>query len=113
MIIIDDNIGNITYIEENKEGFSNQTVMLNDRGILGKWKYHQTKLLTPGACICLMTDGISEDISPSDRSQIPMIFRNLSNIGQQEAESFLEKELKNWKTPNHTDDKSIAAILKL
>jgi serine/threonine protein phosphatase PrpC len=113
LIIIDDVRNGLSIMEENKKGFSNQTMALSDGEILKEWEINCFDLKEPESCICIMTDGISEDIDHNKLYVMPELFRELSKKSSQSAQRFLKKELNSWSRPHHTDDKTIASLLRL
>ena len=91
--------------------FSNITDVLSEDPSLLKWQWKHYKGLPEGSCISLMTDGISEDLNPNKLDQLPDILKSFINDTETKSNS-LKNELKNWKTPNHTDDKTIVIMVK-
>ena len=76
VILVDTEEESPLLLEDKKEVFSNQTEALSERGILSKWEIRKISL-KKGACICLMTDGISEDLNREKLPQVIKIFRQL------------------------------------
>jgi len=113
MILTDNLQKGVTVMEEVKDGFANQTVALSEGGILRHWELNSFYLEAPGGCICLMTDGISEDLERDKLEIVPAIFRQLSEKSPRAAKRHLKKELHSWATPYHTDDKTVAALLRV
>ncbi|MBF0302725.1 MAG: protein phosphatase 2C domain-containing protein [Desulfamplus sp.] len=112
MIIVDDAVNPPLVIQEDKKGFANQTTALAEKGILGKWEWKEFELQSKSSIICLMTDGISEDIEPDSYGEIPKMFRNWFKLRKSQATRILLNELNNWTTPHHQDDKSIVALMR-
>ncbi len=91
--------------------FGNETTGLGKSTKFSDWEItHQQ--LNVGDVIALMTDGISEDISQG----LEMEFANaisdrIKGKSIRRAKTWLKNEFKNWATPNHTDDKSLALLV--
>ena len=113
LILVDAAIGELSALEETKHGFANQTSVLSDGGILKQWEWQTLHIEKSGGCICLMTDGISEDLDRKKLEMVPNIFRQLSEKSPSYSQRYLKRELTTWTTPHHTDDKTIAALLRL
>lgn len=99
-------------VQETKDGFSNQTTALSDKGILKHWRWMECSLMQKGSSIFLITDGISEDLDLDKISDFPGIFRKWFGLPSRRAERLIRNELINWKTPHHMDDKSIIAVMR-
>ncbi|MEI6423528.1 MAG: PP2C family serine/threonine-protein phosphatase [Lentisphaerota bacterium] len=95
MVLIADADGLLKTLEDPRPGFANETVALSEGGILLKWEVCHFKLNVTGACICLMTDGISEDLERNKLGEITQIFRELSAQTAPAARTFLLREHKN------------------
>ena len=91
-------------------GFGNETTGLGKSNKLSDWvtdKYH----IGNDSFIALMTDGISEDLeSGTEVDFVNEIINQNKNKSTRQSKFWLKKELKNWATPNHTDDKSLAIL---
>ena len=112
MILVDHGEGRIQILEENKEGYANQTEALSGSGILSKWEVSRFSLSAPESCVCLMTDGISEDLDRKRLKEVANIFRPLFRCSKRKGAQFLKKELFNWTAPNHLDDKTIVVLFR-
>jgi serine/threonine protein phosphatase PrpC len=97
--------------KSNESNFGNETTGLGKSTKFSDWKV-QSFTLAPGDAVALMTDGISDDISPGMETQfMNEICNQINGKSLRQAKSWLKNELKTWATPNHTDDKSIALLV--
>ncbi len=76
--------------------FGNVTTGLGKSKQFSDWQVTKQRLKV-GYVIALMTDGISEDLNQG----MELAFVN----------SIVESEFRNWGTPNHTDDKTLALMV--
>lgn len=90
--------------------YSNITSCLNGAFSNKNWYLGQGKLLDNDA-LFLMTDGISEDLL-EPREFVIEVRKYVRNRSKRRIKSWLKNELKNWATPHHTDDKTVAMIIK-
>lgn len=111
MILIDAGEKSPQVMEEQKSGFANQTAALSESGVLSKWETRWFDL-PAGSCLCLMTDGISEDLKREEINDVVGIFRQLNGCSISKGKRFLKHELENWTTPNHSDDKTVVVLLR-
>jgi hypothetical protein len=56
-----------------------------------------------------MTDGISEDLVLADQF-VPYLIMTMGKMSRRRGKKWLRKQLENWPTPGHTDDKTLALI---
>lgn len=89
------------------QDFANETIGLGLAGGLPDWRFAQGQLSAPGDALLLMTDGISEDLGPTD-GLVPSVVRALRRRGARAANALLSRELNDWPTRHHQDDKTIA-----
>jgi serine/threonine protein phosphatase PrpC len=112
MILVDKGGDTTLVMEEEKSGFANQTNALAESGILSKWETRWFDLSERGTFVCLLTDGISEDLKRDQLSEVVGIFRQLSECSSSKGERFLRQELEVWATPGHQDDKTVAVLFR-
>ncbi len=113
VIIIDNNDnGALKCLEESKCGFSNQTEALSGSGILSKWELLKYNITNSGGCVCLMTDGISEDLNHEKLNDVIDIFRQIWSCSRRKGRQFIKTELESWTTPGHQDDKTVVVMIK-
>lgn len=100
-------------VTPNREGFSNQTETLR-QAFADKWICHEAHISQAGDGVLLMTDGISDDLMPDCLEQFfDEVYRHARRLSKRAMRRWLEKELMQWSTPLHGDDKSIAGIFRL
>ena len=96
-----------------RDGFANQTYTLGHAGP-EQWTCNQGQLSQPGDGVLLMTDGISDDLIPEQLEQFfDAIFHRARRLSKRAMRRWLERELAQWSTPLHGDDKSLAGIFRL
>ena len=103
--------GKTEVLTPERSGFGNETRAL---GVDLAWSaWHSADLILSNAddTLLLMTDGIADDI-PHDLIEgfafaVRGEFRKRSRRG---ARKWLQRELTQWATPGHSDDKTLAAI---
>lgn len=94
------------------QGFSNETTGLGISKKYSDWKINQFHL-DLGEIVVLMTDGISEDIENGCEQQILDSMRDsFEGMTVRRVKKALKKELIDWPTPNHLDDKTIAIAIR-
>ena len=99
---------------DDKEGFGNETNALKEAGILNKWNLCEFELNGTQNTFILVTDGISEDIEVNNLGEFARItdakLRRFKDSSQ--GRRWLLNEFKNWSTPHHRDDKTIAVLVQ-
>jgi len=104
--------GQLKVITPLKDGFGNQTQTLS-KAKDHDWTTVDFTLAQPGDGVLLMTDGISDDLIPEHlEGFFDAIFQQLKRSNKRRCKHWLNKELKEWTTPRHGDDKSIAGIFR-
>ncbi|WP_445778063.1 protein phosphatase 2C domain-containing protein [Shewanella sp.] len=95
----------------NKNDFGNITTGLGKSKQFSDWQVTQQQL-SVGDVIALMTDGISEDLNQGmEISFVNTIVESTFGKSTRQAKAWLKNEFRNWCTPNHTDDKSLAVLV--
>lgn len=92
--------------------FGNLTRGLGLSWRLEDWRFYSGQLLAPGDALVLMTDGISDDLSSTD-GLVSMLARELRNRGARSARAALTRDLTDWPTAHHSDDKTVAIIYRV
>lgn len=96
-----------------REGYGNQTEALHDAHAAAQWQQATCTLSNPGDGVVLMTDGISDDLVPEALDGFyQALFSNVGRRSRRNAQRWLRRELEQWATPMHGDDKSLVAIFK-
>ncbi len=105
--------GKFRILLDQKDGFGNQTTTLAQAETEGAVSADIT-LTSPGDGVLLMTDGISDDLIPEQLEPFfNAIYRRQKRSSKRRMKRWLETELKQWSTPRHGDDKTIASIFRM
>ena len=99
--------GRVQKIDNN---FSNETNALGVSQNWRDWHSMDIKLSAPSHGIALMTDGISEDLTQEELF-LKSVLDDLKSKTHRIIKKQLKKELLAWRTPYHSDDKSIGVVL--
>lgn len=100
-------------ITSQREGFGNQTQTLA-HATANDWATAEFQLSQPGDGVLLMTDGISDDlIADQLEGFFDVVYQQLKSSTKRRCKQWLTKELEEWTTPKHGDDKSIAGIFRI
>ncbi|MDR0507537.1 MAG: protein phosphatase 2C domain-containing protein [Dysgonamonadaceae bacterium] len=93
--------------DEKEESFSNMTRCLGETFRSDEWELRElSSERYTGIMLC--TDGISDDLLPERRLYFSQqVFKNGKNITE------LRRTLVKWPVPGHTDDKTIACLVKV
>lgn len=90
-------------------GFSNETTGLGLSRHLSDWRFGSGFLQEHEGRLLLMTDGISEDLlDPNAFSQC--LTDELVKKSRRLGKLWLKRQLINWATPGHSDDKTVIAV---
>ena len=98
--------------ERGTEQFSNETTGLGLSRKFSDWRCGVVHLTEPNHGVGLLTDGISDDLVGEDQL-LPTLSRSLHSKSSRLGSLWLKKQLIDWDTPNHTDDKTIALIYRV
>ena len=91
--------------------FGNITTGLGKSKQFSDWQLTKQQL-SVGDVIALMTDGISEDLHQGMELDFAnSIVESTKGKSVRQAKSWLKNEFRNWGTPNHTDDKTLALMV--
>ena len=91
--------------------FGNITTGLGKSKQFSDWQVTKQKL-SVGDVIALMTDGISEDLHQGMELDFAhSIIESTKGKSIRQAKAWLKNEFRNWGTPNHTDDKTLALLV--
>lgn len=97
----------------NRIGYGNQTAALWRQHTPEQWLNAHFTLQKPGDGVVLMTDGISDDlIADALPAFFEVIYQTALQRSRRQAKRWLQKELGDWATPKHGDDKTLAAIFR-
>jgi serine/threonine protein phosphatase PrpC len=103
--------GQVIKAVDRGEAFLNHTLALGDPHKLDDWKLIDFKEYQPGDIVMLASDGIADDLVDE---RIPdlmnWLVKEYGSMAPKERTSALRKELINWPTSSHQDDKTIALL---
>ena len=106
--------GKFTVLSPSRTGFSNQTCALSRNHEPSQWVSGTGNFANPGDGVVLMTDGVSEDIDSANLPEfMEALYRNVFRRNRRRCRRWLERELSNWATPLHSDDKSLVAVFRV
>lgn len=95
-----------------RQGFGNQTTTLAQADP-GQCCSAEIELSKPGDGVLLMTDGVSDDLIPEQLEPFfDAIYQRQRRTSRRRMRQWLTRELLDWTTPRHGDDKSIAGIFR-
>ncbi len=89
--------------------FSNETTGLGLSKSLSDWRFGSDTLQAHDNSLILMSDGISEDLT-DPQSFSRYLSSELLKKSQRQAKSWLRRQLNDWPTPGHSDDKTLVAL---
>lgn len=105
------NNGNLSRIIHRDTDFSNRTIALGTPHQLNDWKIFEIEKVMQGTTVLLATDGISDDLMPEKYSEfVEWVMQEFTYLNPIERKKSLRKALRNWPTPLHQDDKSLAVL---
>lgn len=103
--------GQLCALTPSRQGFGNQTDSLGQFFNQSHWVHNSFQLKKAGDGIILMTDGISDDlVTESLPDFFELLYQESLKNSRRRMKRWLQKELTNWATPLHGDDKTLAAI---
>lgn len=103
--------GQLNILTPSRQGFGNQTESLGHSFNRNNWVYNNFQLKQAGDGIILMTDGISDDLVIASLPDFfELLYQESLKSSRRRMKRWLEKELTDWATPLHGDDKTLAAI---
>lgn len=98
-------------LHKNNDDFSNETTALGVATSLKEWRYHFEAKVKAGTSVLLATDGISEDLlSGKDEAFMEFLKAEYSDMDPCIRWRRIAKDLRNWPTPLHSDDKTMALM---
>jgi hypothetical protein len=94
------------------EGFSNQTAALGVTRRVRAWKMRH--LVAGDKTIVLCTDGVSDDLLPDrHREFVQWLETDIAPLTPARRWRTLAAALRDWPTPHHIDDKTIAFLRRI
>ncbi|WP_295543808.1 protein phosphatase 2C domain-containing protein [uncultured Thiohalocapsa sp.] len=93
------------------DAFGNETLGLGVSRRFADWHFARGALTEPGHGLALMTDGIADDLGDTD-GLIESLVVDLRRRGARAARVALTRDLNDWPTRHHSDDKTIAVVYR-
>jgi len=98
--------------DDKQDSFSNCTNSLRQEFQPNQWEV-TTIENTAYKAVVLCTDGVSDDLLPEMQAEFMQEFvGEYSSMEHQKRGRSIQKMLKNWPVPKHSDDKTIACLFK-
>lgn len=103
--------GSLEILQSERQGFTNQTTGLGIAKTTKNWTVITKPRLSPNSAVLLATDGIADDLV-GDRigDFIHTLITDFGAMVPLERRYALHRELRNWATPKHLDDKTLAVL---
>lgn len=96
-----------------QSGFAGQTCALSSELRFENWIFFECELTLPGDGTLMMTDGISEDLDQSRLADFyKSLYEDVTCVPQRKINHWIARQLHEWPTLGHSDDKSIAGIYR-
>lgn len=100
-----------TTLEPPTDRFGNATTGLGIAADVREWRFHLEPNFAGTATILLATDGVADDLVPEKRAEFLNFL--VTQYGPRPAAArtrAIAKELRDWPTPRHRDDKTVAVL---
>ena len=105
--------GVFSRITPERTAFGNQTWALESKHLQDKWITTQGRLTEPGDGVVLMTDGVADDLEPTQLADFfDALYQDLKTLNHRKGRRWLQAELNDWATPLHSDDKTLVALFR-
>jgi len=103
--------GSLEILQGERQGFTNQTTGLGIAKTTKNWTVITKPALSLNAAVLLATDGIADDLV-DDRvgDFIHTLVTEFGSMPPSDRRYALHRELRNWATPKHLDDKTLAVL---
>jgi serine/threonine protein phosphatase PrpC len=103
--------GKVIVLGDERTGFCNQTTALGVSRSTQEWSIITRPSFPPGTAVLLATDGIADDLI-GDRvgDFINFLTEEFASLEPSVRWRTLSHELRNWSTPKHLDDKTLAIL---
>ena len=99
-------------VSRDKAAFGNETTGLGASRKYSDWCCRTVMLDVEHHAIALLTDGISDDVSDTS-GFLEHTALQLRTKGRRYGKSWMQKQLEEWPTPAHSDDKTMALIQRI
>jgi serine/threonine protein phosphatase PrpC len=105
--------GQIRVVTPGRAGFGNETRALGVHRAWSDWTWADVVLDEEHDAVVLMTDGVSDDLNANTLEDfVATLVAELSAKSRRSGRTWLKRELSQWSTPSHSDDKTIAIIYR-
>jgi len=96
---------------ERHADFGNETQALGCPHRLKDWVLCQENMQNKNFQIALTSDGIADDLQAGKQANfVDYLYQEFAQLPANKRRNLLHKELKNWATPYHLDDKTLALL---
>lgn len=96
-----------------RSGFANQTNALGVSRSWSDWSCSRVRLSHPGDGVLMVTDGVADDLRPECLEDFfLMLAGECGRRTRRSSRKWLDSQLQAWPTPGHSDDKTIALIMR-
>lgn len=103
--------GGVEALKRSPDEFSNRTLSLGQPHQLADWRVVEVDPAPPGTIVVLATDGVAEDLRVDRLSEwAHWLIETYGCQPAQERRRLLQRELRQWPTPGHGDDKTVAVL---
>lgn len=110
LVMLKTSKGTIT-LEPPTERFGNATTGLGIASDVREWRFHLEPHFTGAASILLVTDGVADDLLPEKRADfLEFLVTNYGSRPTTARNRSIAKQLRDWPTPRHRDDKTVAVL---
>ena len=101
----------VTTLESPSDRFGNTTTGLGVARDIREWRIHVDPNIADEAVVMLATDGIADDLLPEKRNSfINFLVAQYGGLPAKQRSRALAKLLREWPTPRHLDDKTVAVL---
>ena len=100
----------VTLMDDKRHSFSNQTTSLSAHTSAGDWLVLEA-LAAEVQAIVLLTDGVADDLDDADGFVLGLVHA-LASLPEDIATRDLADILDTWPVPKHSDDKTIACLIR-
>lgn len=105
--------GQFRVLTPGRVGFGNETRALGVHRAWSDWTCADVLLRDKHDAVVLMTDGVSDDLKADTlEGFVATVVAGLSASSRRSGRTWLKRELTQWSTPGHSDDKTIAVIYR-
>lgn len=109
LVVLRDDEGISTLNMESRKGFANETDALGVTSRISAWTKTQVERRLRTVVLC--TDGVAEDLLPDRLGEfVDWLVSDVRAEEPRRRRRVLERAFREWPTPNHIDDKTIAVV---